>query len=307
MAFHINSIRNGKPQPAKRLMDPMSALSVPYQILLFVFVLLPFFFIFLYAILQPVGNSNKLVFTISNFSDYLQQDNFRTATRYSIYFALLTTVICLLLGYPMGYFMGRANPKVGKTLMAVITITMLINLLLRVLAIRSIFNMIYDWTGVKLIGTDFAIIYGMVYDFLPFMIIPIYTSVLKIDPAVYEASKDLGANPVKTFFHVTFPLSSPGVISGITMVFLPAASSFVVPDQLGGGNSRYSLIGYLIEHYFKEIKDGFYTGSAMALSLALIMLVFMLLINKLDRSTVQEKAKRRQGIFSVKGDGQETM
>jgi len=141
----------------------------------------------------------------------------------------------------------------------------------------------------------------MVYVFLPFMIIPIYTSILKIDTSLYEASKDLGANSFKTFFHVTLPLSMPGVISGITMVFLPAATSLVIPKYLGNGQSRYYLIGNLIESYFIA-GNNYYFGSAIAVLLSLIILLMMFFVNKMDRTIVNEaksvsrKKKMKGGV-----------
>jgi spermidine/putrescine transport system permease protein len=294
MAFHVNSIKRTRVK--NPFFNAMSSLSIPYLILLLVFVLLPFFFIVLYSFVQPSGN--KLVMTLQNFHDFLSQANFLQATGLSIWFAFLTTVICLLVSYPMAYYMGRSKPKTGRTLMAVITVTMWINMLLRILALKFIFNVVDR----NLIGTDFAVVFGMVYDYLPFMIIPLYTSIMKIDPALYDASKDLGANSIKTFFKVTLPLSMPGIISGITMVFLPSASSFVVPDLLGGGNPRYNLIGYIIERYFKQVND-FYAGSAMAIVLALTMLIFMFFINMLDRSNVKDdfgkKGKRVPNVTTL--------
>lgn len=295
MAFHANARPFGANRREKRDFgfNAVSALSIPFMILLLVFVLLPFFFIILYSFLQKVPNSDKLYLTFANFSSFITNATYTKATWLSLWFALLTTLICLGLGYPVGYFMARTNPRKRRIMVMAITIPMWINMLLRILAWKQIFQLITSWTGIELDGTRFAVVFGMVYDFLPFMIIPIYTSVLKIDPALYEASKDLGANSFKTFFRVTLPLSMPGIISGITMVFLPAATSLIVPMKLG---NRMPLIGYLIETFFKEMND-YYLGSAAAVVLSLTMLLLMFLIGKLDRSSVKDDQGSRKKRF----------
>lgn len=284
MAFHVNTLRGTKKKNNFKF-DLYTGMSIPYLLVLFLFVLLPFFFIVLYAFLNK--SDSKLFLTLSNFSQFVTNENFLIAAGLSIWFAFLTTCICMVISYPVAYFIARSRPNIRSVVILLITIPMWINMLLRTLAWKQIFELIGGWMNISILGTDFAVVFGMVYVFLPFMIIPIYTSILKIDPSLYEASKDLGANSFKTFIHVTLPLSMPGIISGITMVFLPAATSLVIPKYLGDGQSRYYLIGNLIESYFIA-GDNYYFGSAIAVLLSSIILLMMYFVNKMDRTIVTE-------------------
>jgi len=287
MAFHVNTLRGSK-EKTRIKFDLYTGMSIPYLLILFIFVLLPFFFIVLYAFLNR--SDSKLFLTMNNFSEFVTNQNFLIAAMLSLWFAFLTTVFSLLIAYPVAYFIARSKAKIRSTIILLITIPMWINMLLRTLAWKQIFELLEDFLSIKILGTDFAVVFGMVYVFLPFMIIPIYTSILKIDNSLYEASKDLGANSVKTFVHVTLPLSMPGIISGITMVFLPAATSLVIPKYLGDGLSRYYLIGNLIESYFIA-GNNYYFGSAIAVLLSLIILLMMYFVNKMDRTIVNESNK----------------
>jgi len=296
MAFHVNTLRGTKKKNNFKF-DLYTGMSIPYLLVLFLFVLLPFFFIVLYAFLNK--SDSKLFLTLSNFSQFVTNENFLIAAGLSIWFAFLTTCICMVISYPVAYFIARSRPNIRSVVILLITIPMWINMLLRTLAWKQIFELIGGWMNISILGTDFAVVFGMVYVFLPFMIIPIYTSILKIDPSLYEASKDLGANSFKTFIHVTLPLSMPGIISGITMVFLPAATSLVIPKYLGDGQSRYYLIGNLIESYFIA-GDNYYFGSAIAVLLSSIILLMMYFVNKMDRTIVTEaqsvsKKKKTRG------------
>lgn len=300
MAFHVNTLRGSK-EKTRIKFDLYTGMSIPYLFILFTFVLLPFFFIVLYAFLNK--SDSKLFLTLTNFSEFVSNENFLIAAGLSLWFAFLTTVFSLVIAYPVAYFIARSKAKIRSTVILLITIPMWINMLLRTLAWKQIFELFEDLLNIDILGTDFAVVFGMVYVFLPFMIIPIYTSILKIDNSLYEASKDLGANSVKTFVHVTLPLSMPGIISGITMVFLPAATSLVIPKYLGDGLSRYYLIGNLIESYFIG-GDNYYFGSAIAVLLSLIILLMMYFVNKMDRTIVNEsstlsKRKRSRGESNV--------
>lgn len=287
MAFHVASVKKTKISEKEKLdFNVTVGGGIPFYLVLILLIVLPFAFIVFYSFLQK-DSSNYLHLTLSNFTAFFSSRYYLMAAGRSLYFAALATVISLLLGYPVAYFIGRSNTKTRNLLVLLITVPMWINMLLRILAWKQIFEMLEKWLGINILGTDFAIIFGMVYDLLPFMIIPIYTSIMKINPQLYEAAKDLGANSAKTFFKVTVPLSSPGIISGITMVFLPAATTLVIPDKLGKGNSRYYLIGNLIESYFMKQSDP-YVGSAIALILSVIILLLVFFVNKLDRSTVKD-------------------
>lgn len=284
MAFHVNTLKQTKSKK-KFKFDLYTGMSLPYLLVLFIFVLLPFFFIVLYAFLNK--SNSKLFLTLNNFAQFVTNENFLIAAGLSLWFAFLTTILCLLIAYPIAYYIARSKAKIRSIVILLITIPMWINMLLRTLAWKQIFELFESLFHIEILGTDFAVVFGMVYVFLPFMIIPIYTSILKIDTSLYEASKDLGANSFKTFFHVTLPLSMPGVISGITMVFLPAATSLVIPKYLGNGQSRYYLIGNLIESYFIA-GNNYYFGSAIAVLLSLIILLMMFFVNKMDRTIVNE-------------------
>ena len=178
----------------------------------------------------------------------------------SIYLAVLTTVFALLIGYPTAYIIANRKPRTQAAMILVITAPMWVNMLLRTMALKQLFEMFVP----NLLGGNFSIVTGMVYVFLPFMVLPIYTVLSKIDPRLYEAAHDLGANKFETFIKVTLPLSITGVLSGITMVLLPAATTLVIPKYLGGG--RY-LIGNLIEDRFLKNGDWGY-GSAIAIILS---------------------------------------
>ncbi len=286
MAFHVQNVKKQKTRSNFTFNASIGG-AIPLLLLLALLVLLPFVFIFIYAITNK-GESNYIYLTFDNFAQFITEPNFLRSAGMSIYFAFIATLICLVIGYPVAYFIGRSKASLRNILVMLITIPMWINMLLRILAWKQIFELFEKWMNVEIIGTDFAILFGMAYDLLPFMIIPIYTSVMKIDPSLYEASKDLGANPIKTFFKVTIPLSMPGIISGITMVFLPAATTLVVTEKLGGGKSRYFLIGNIIESYFIRQTNP-YVGSAIALILSVIIFLVIFLLNRLDRTIVRDR------------------
>ncbi len=295
MAFHVQSVKKVKTKGKFGFNIEMAG-AIPFFLVLLLLVLLPFVFIVIYAFTQSTSEG-YLYLTLNNFAVYLSEASYMRATLRSLWFALIATVICLVIGYPVGYFIGRIRAKTRNLLSMLMTATMWVNMLLRILAWRQIFTMMESWFHITILGTDFAIIFGMVYDLLPFMIIPIYTSVMKLDPAYIEAAKDLGASSVRTFFNVIVPLTMPGIISGITMVFLPAATTLVIPDKLGGGNTRYMLIGNLIESYFIKQSNP-YVGSAIALLLGIVILLFIYLLGKLDRTVVADRDDNNKRIVA---------
>ncbi|MFR0980264.1 MAG: ABC transporter permease, partial [Holdemania filiformis] len=190
----------------------------------------------------------------------------------SLKIALITTVICVLLGYPAAYFIAKLDGNRKSVMVLLITLPMWINMLVRT----------YAWRGILLnfpVSSEFKVFVGMVYNFIPFMILQIYTSLTKMDQSLLTAAEDLGANKVQTFLRVTLPLSMPGVISGITLVFLPAVSSFFIPKLLGGGD--YVLVGNLIENYFISTGDWNF-GSAISLIMAVIIMISMFITKKVD-------------------------
>lgn len=207
---------------------------------------------------------------------------------YSVWMALLCTLICLLLGYPAAFFMADRNMKMGSTVVVLFVIPMWMNFLLRTVAwmtlledsglINTILKSI-GLSGARLMYNDGAVLLGMVYNFLPFMVFPIYTSLNKMDNRLLEAAQDLGANPARTFGRVTFPLSIPGVISGITMVFMPSVTTFFIPRILGGGNTM--MFGDLIENKFLT-ENNWGVGSALSLVMMLLILASLSVLRKAD-------------------------
>ncbi len=234
-------------------------LCIPYAVFLLFFVIAPMLVIVFYAF---TDKNNHVSFT--NFLQFFSDPMKLSTIVYSVVIALITTVICLLIAYPVACILARSKMKRKHIILLLFVTPMWINFVLRVNAIRELIN----WIG--LLGeTNYAnTVFGMVYDFLPFMILPLYTTISKIDNSLYEASADLGANAATTFFRVTLPLSFSGIISGITMVFLPSMTNYVVSDMLG--NSKITIIGKFIETYFGT---DWHMGSMIALILLLVVLV----------------------------------
>lgn len=245
------------------------------------FTLVPMFLILYYA--MTVDG----VFSFSNFSRVFEPIYVKVMTR-SFYIAFQATVLCLILGYPMAMILSRMSPKRRTLAVMLFVLPMWMNFLLRtyawmtILGKNGIINSVLSFFGVpnqSFLFTEAAVLLGMVYNFLPFMVLPIYTVLTKMDKSLIEAAEDLGANRVKVFTKVTLPLSVPGIISGISMVFMPAVTTFVIPTLLYGG--QYMLVGNLIEKQFLETRDyGF--GSAVSLILMMIILVSMTVMNKVS-------------------------
>ena len=213
----------------------------------------------------------------------------------SLVIAFKTTLICGVLGYPVAYFIARSNDRVRNILILAITLPMWINMLVRtyawigLLSDGGILQKLLGLLGFgepKLLYTEGAVLLGMVYNFIPFMILQINTSLCKLDHSLLEASADLGADRFQTFWRVVFPLSLPGVVSGITLVFLPAVSSFFIPKLLGGG--QYFLIGNVIENQFITVGEWNF-GSAISLIMVMVMMLSMYAVRRLDRSGGREE------------------
>ncbi|MCE5344128.1 MAG: ABC transporter permease [Eubacteriales bacterium] len=207
---------------------------------------------------------------------------------YSLWMALLCTVICLALAYPAAFFMADREMKLGPTLVVLFVIPMWMNFLLRTVAWMTLLEdqglintllKALGFHGVQLMYNDGAVLLGMVYNFLPFMVFPIYTSLTKMDVKLLEAAQDLGANKLNTFWRVTAPLSVPGVISGITMVFMPSVTTFFIPRILGGGNTM--MFGDLIENRFLT-EGNWNLGSALSLIMMILILISLSILRKAD-------------------------
>lgn len=272
----------------------------PYCFWLFILTIIPMFLIMMYAFIQKGNAITTFSFTLDNFSKFFDPI-FVSVLIKSFVLGIITTILCLAIGYPVAYAISKCKEKTQTLLILLITFPTWINMLMRtyawinILSSKGIVSNMFQFLGfgeISLLYTDFAVILGMVYDFLPFMILPIHTSLTKMDKSLVEASNDLGANPVTTFWKITFRLSLGGVLTGITMVFLPAISSFVIPKLLGGG--QYSLIGNFIEQQFINVGD-WHFGSAVSLILAILVIVFMGLINRVEKyAGYQEESKREK-------------
>ncbi len=244
----------------------------PYAVWSFIVILVPIFMIFLYAVTNSGNSLINIQFTLKNFARFAEPVYLNVFLK-SIRMGLMTVAICLVFGYAMAYIISRCKERTQGILILLVTIPMWINLLLRTYAWKIVLE------PLGLMYTDFAVMVGQICEFLPFMIIPIHTSLSKMDKSYVEAAYDLGANPVQTFFKVTFKLSIPGVLNGVIMVFLLSISTFVIPKILGGG--QYVLMGNLIESQFISVGDWNF-GSALSLVLAVIILVTIRWMKKID-------------------------
>ena len=231
----------------------------PYAIFLLCLVALPLVLIGVYAFTNPNGE-----FTILNFVSFFTNSLYLNSFIYSIGIALITTIICLLLGYPAAYIMAMADFKTPHVIAMLFILPMWINFLLRTIATVELFHMF----GLPL--GEGALIFGMVYDFLPFMIYPIYNTLQKMDTSLIEAAHDLGANRKQVFTKVTLPLSMPGIYSGIVMVFMPTVSTFAIAELLT--HNKVTLFGSLIQRSFGEGGIAMWNYGA---ALSLIMLIII--------------------------------
>ncbi len=248
----------------------------PYLIWSSVIIIVPIFMIFLYAVTNSGNSLINIQFTLDNFKRFAEPVYLSVFLK-SIRLGLITVGICLVIGYALAYIIARCKEQTQNILILFVTIPMWINLLLRTYAWKSILE------PLGLMYTDLAVMVGQICEFLPFMIIPIHTSLSKMDKSFVEAAYDLGANPVQAFFKVTFKLSMPGVINGVIMVFLLSISTFVIPKILGGG--QYVLIGNLIESQFISVGDWNF-GSAISLVLAVIILFAIRWMKKIETNDI---------------------
>ncbi|MCR5484647.1 MAG: ABC transporter permease [Clostridiales bacterium] len=258
-------------------------ITAPYTVWMMIFVIVPIALVIYYAFTDSGG-----AFTFSNLS-YIR-DYSRTFL-ISIELAVISTVICLLLAYPLAYSMSKMSAFKQQTMIMLVMLPMWMNFLIRTYAWMTILEgnglinravRAIGFEGFHMINTNGAVTLGMVYNFLPYMILPIYTVLTKIDKSTVEAAQDLGANRFNVFKRVLLPMSIPGVISGITMVFVPAVSTFVISKLLGGGKTF--LIGDVIENYFLGNTGtiNYNVGAALSLVLMILILVSMTVMNKFD-------------------------
>ncbi len=269
-------------------MKRFARLSIPYIVWAALMLAFPMLLIALYSVIDSGNLIIPFTFTLDNYVKFFTDPDFLLILWRSIWIAIETTVICLIIGYPVAYFISRCKESTQNALVMCITIPMWINMLVRtyawigLLSDGGIVQQILGFFGfedVQLLYTEGAVLLGMVYNFLPFMILEINTALTKMDNALLEASADLGAGPVQTFCRITLPMSLPGVINGITLVFLPAVSSFFIPKLLGGG--QYFLIGNMIENQFITVGEWNF-GSAIAMIMAVIMMLMMMLVRRIE-------------------------
>lgn len=248
----------------------------------------PMLLIAVYSFTEQGNSIISFSFTLDHYIKFFTDPDFLLILWRSLWIAIKTTIICLLIGYPVAYFIARSSERMQSILVLCITIPMWTNALVRtyawigLLSEGGLIQQILSFFGMgqtELLYTEGAVLLGTVYNFLPFMILQIQTSLSKMEHSLLEASADLGANPVQTFTKVTLPLSIPGVINGITLVFLPAVSSFFIPKLLGGG--QYFLIGNLIENQFITVGEWNF-GSAISMIMAIIMMLLMMLVRKVE-------------------------
>ncbi len=266
-------------------------LAVPYALFLAVFVVIPLFIILYYAFTDDAGKFTFAYVRIffneggEGFFSFFTSYNFKTIML-SFFISAMSTIVCLLIAYPVAYIIAKCKLKNKSTLLLLFIVPMWVNFVLRINALKELFV----WLGIYNKSNAWNIvntIIGMVYDFLPFMILPIYTTIIKIDKSYLEAAKDLGATPAKAFVKVTLPLSKAGIISGVSMVFLPSMTNYVVSNYLTFRNVK--IIGKLIDDYFTG--DLWHDGSFIAL----LLLMFMFLVTWLTGGFDEDDTSTARG------------
>jgi spermidine/putrescine transport system permease protein len=267
----------------------MKKAAYPYILWMAIFIVIPLFLILYFAF--TTGDSQNFAtfqFSIDNFKRFFTPMYLKVLGR-SVNLAFVSTIICLILGYPMAYIISKAKTRKRNMMVLMLVIPMWMNFLLRtyawltLLGRNGFINFVITKIGFKpleLMYNDKAVLLGMVYNFLPFMVLPIYTVLIKIEKSLIEAAEDLGASKLEVFSKVVLPLSMPGIITGITMVFIPAVSTFVISALLGG--NKYNLIGNLVEQQFRWTGD-WHFGSSMSIILMIFILITMALTSRFDK------------------------
>ena len=256
-------------------------IAAPYLVWMVVFIVVPLLMVAYFAFTDDNG-----AFTLEYVSEVAKYTNIFTR---SIWLAAIATVICLLIAYPLAYILTGLERNVQSTMLMIVMLPMWMNFLLRtyawmtILGNNGILNTLLGYLGLgpyKLMNTEGAVVLGMVYNYLPYMILPLYSVMVKIDRSLIEAGQDLGCNSMKVLAKIIVPLSLPGIMSGITMVFVPAISTFSISRMLGGGGNL--LIGDLIEMQFLGNSYNPNLGAGISLVLMVIILLIMTLMNQFD-------------------------
>lgn len=278
--------------------NKLSRFAVPYVVWMAIFVVAPIVIMVIYAFSGAEGG-----FTLDNF---VQMGGYAAVFGRSFKLALIATAICLLVGYPVSYLLSREGERFRRTAMVLIMLPMWMNFLLRtyswmtILENNGLLNQLFQHLGIislynrltgseleyfTMIDTQGAVVLGMVYNYLPFMILPIYSVIIKLDHSLLEAARDLGANSVTVFRKVVLPLSLPGVLSGITMVFVPSVSTFAISKMLGGGTEM--LLGDLIEQQYMGGAYNPQLGAAISLVMMVIVVICMVVMNRFGEGEEQ--------------------
>ena len=263
--------------------------AYPYVIWMALFVVIPIIIMAVYAFTAADPVTNATYPTLDNFTG---MGLYLNVFLRSFWLALLATLVCLLIGYPVSYWMAKEGPRFQRLAMALIMLPMWMNFLLRtyswmsILENNGLLNQLFRAVGlldllgvdhIQMIGTSGAVVLGMVYNYLPFMILPIYSVIVKLDGSLIEAARDLGADSARVFSKVIFPLSLPGILSGVTMVFVPAVSTFAISQLLGGGSQM--MLGDLIELQFLGGAYDPHLGAAISMVMMVIVVVCMVVMN----------------------------
>ena len=278
--------------------NKLSRLAIPYVVWMALFVVIPILIMVMYAF-----TTTEFAATMDNFA---RMGTYMNVFVRSFRLAIIATLVCLLIGYPVAYAMAKEGPGFQRVAMALIMLPMWMNFLLRtyswmsILEKNGLLNQFFSAIGLfdllnstfgtnieyfKMIGTPGAVVLGMVYNYLPFMILPIYSVIVKLDHSLLEAARDLGADSVGVFRKVIFPLSLPGILSGVTMVFVPAVSTFAISQLLGGGTQM--MLGDLIEQQFLGGSYDPHLGAAISLVMMVVVVICMWVMNRFGEGEEQ--------------------
>lgn len=258
-------------------------MASPYLLWSVAFIIIPLFMVFYYGLTDKSGS-----FTLENIAAISQPEHMK-ALGLALLLSLVSTVVCILLAYPLAMILATNKVRQDKFIIFIFILPMWMNFLLRTLAWQTllentgVINTVLEFLhlpGLHIINTPWAIVLGMVYNYLPFMVLPLYNVLSKIDQNVINAARDLGANPIQTFVRVTLPLSVPGIISGITMVFVPALTTFAISTFLGGG--KVHLIGNIIEEEFTKASN-WHLGSGLSMVLMIFIIISMIFTAIFDK------------------------
>ena len=268
-----------------------SYLASPYVVWSMIFIVIPLLLIVFFGFTKE--ENGQYIFSLENFQRLMDPIFFKVFAR-SLWLALVSTILCILIGYPRAYIISKAKVSRQGILILLFILPMWMNFLLRTYAWMAILgkngfiNTVLTTLGfnpINILYTNTAVLLGMVYNFLPFMVLPIYTILSKMDKDLINAAKDLGANSFQVFTKIILPLSVPGIVSGITMVFMPAVSTFVISKLLGGG--KVMLVGNLIEQQFMTVGD-WHFGSAVSIFMMILILLSMAFMNKFGNESGKE-------------------